>query len=247
MKSGVSGWPANGANIFLVFPVWGISVSNNISTCINFVNVESWWQGWFLLGGWANGANVCSVFPVGVFLKQNVPVSFVFSCRNLSFVVLCRTMYPLYCGSIDQGLHLSLQKDECELLGSIHSRQYVLSSVFVYILTCACHLSYLLLNLVSDVHLKFKGIKTYTGSFISLVFKLRWYLRLPKFRVLPSFHGGPCLVLWCSAPFSRWWRCCPVSSCGVLTCWDVVYMLRRVFVAMVWVEGLFAFLFILIH
>ena len=104
-------------------------------------------------------------------------------------------MYPLYCGSIDQGLHVSLQKDKCELLGSIHSRQYVLGSVFVYILTCACHLSYLLLNLVSDVHLKFKGIKTYTGSFISLVFKPRWYLRLPKFCVLPSFHGGPCLVL----------------------------------------------------
>ena len=152
MKSGVSGWPANGANVFLVF-------------------------------------------LVGVFLKQNVPVSFVFSRRNLSFVVLCRTMYPLYCGSIDQGLHLSLQKDKCELLGSIHSRQYVLGSVFVYILTCTCHLSYLLLNLVSDVHLKFKGIKTYPGSFISLVFKLRWYLHLPKFRVLPSFHGGPCLVL----------------------------------------------------
>ena len=35
-----------------------------------------------------------------------------FSRRNLGFVVLCRTMYPLYCGSIDQGLHLSLQKDE---------------------------------------------------------------------------------------------------------------------------------------
>ena len=67
--------------------------------------------------------------------------------------------------------------------------------VFVYILTCACHLSCLLLNLVSDVHLKFKGIKTYTGSFISLVFKLKWYLRLPKFHVLPSFLGGPCLVL----------------------------------------------------
>ena len=65
----------------------------------------------------ANGANVCSVFPVGVFLKQNVHVSFVFfffffffSRRNLSFVVLCSTMYPWYCGSIDQGLHLSLQK-----------------------------------------------------------------------------------------------------------------------------------------
>ena len=139
--------------------------------------------------------NVCPAFPVGVFLKQNVLVSSVFSHRNLSFVVLCRTMYPLYCGSIDQGLHLSLQKDECELLGSIHSRQYVLGSVFVYILTCACHPSYLLLNLVSDVHLKFKGIKTCTGSFISLVFKLRWYLHLPKVHVLPSFHGGPSLVL----------------------------------------------------
>ena len=57
-----------------------------------------------------NGVNVCSVFPVGVFLKQNVHVSFVFSRRNLGFMVLCRTMYPLYCGSIDQGLHLSLQK-----------------------------------------------------------------------------------------------------------------------------------------
>ena len=67
--------------------------------------------------------NVCSVFPVGVFLKQNVHVSFVFSRRNLSFVVLCRTMYPLYCGSIDQGLHLSLQKNECELLANIHSRK----------------------------------------------------------------------------------------------------------------------------
>ena len=142
-----------------------------------------------------NRANVCSVFPVGVFLKQNVHVSFVFSRRNLSFMVLCRTMYPLYCGSIDQGLHLSLQKNECELLGNIHSRRYVLGSVFVYILTCACHLSCLLLNLVSDVHLKFKGIKTYTGSFISLVFKPKWYLHLPKFCVLPSFHGGPCLVL----------------------------------------------------
>ena len=140
-------------------------------------------------------ANVCPAFPVGVFLKQNVHVSFVFSRRNLSFMVLCRTMYPLYCGSIDQGLHLSLQKNECELLGNIHSRQYVLSLVFVYILTCTCHLSCLLLNLVSDVHLKFKGIKTYTGSFISLVFKLKWYLHLPKFHVIPSFHGGPCLVL----------------------------------------------------
>ena len=117
-----------------------------------------------------------------------------FGRRNLSFVVLCRTMYPLYCGSIDQGFHLSLQKNECELLGNIHSRRYVLGLVFVYILTCACHLSCLVLNLVSDVHLKFKGIKTYTGSFISLVFKLKWYLHLP-FRVLLSFHGGPCLVL----------------------------------------------------
>ena len=72
---------------------------------------------------------------------------------------------------------------------------YVLGLVFVYILTCACHFSCLLLSLVSDVHLKFKGIKTYTGSFISLVFKPRWYLRLPKFCALPSFHGGPCLVL----------------------------------------------------
>ena len=141
-----------------------------------------------------NGANVCPAFPVGVFLKQNVHVSFVFSRHNLSFVVLCHTMYLLYCGSIDQGLHLSLQKNEYELLGNIHSRQYVLGSVFVYILTCACHLSCLLLNLVSDVHLKFEGIKTYTGSFITLVFKLQWYFRLP-FCVLPSFHGGPCLVL----------------------------------------------------
>ena len=46
-----------------------------------------------------------------------------FGRRNLSFVVPCRTMYPLYCGSIDQGLHLSLQKNECELLGNIHSRK----------------------------------------------------------------------------------------------------------------------------
>ena len=37
---------------------------------------------------------------------------FFFSRHNLGFVVLCRTMYPLYCGSIDQGLHLSLQKNE---------------------------------------------------------------------------------------------------------------------------------------
>ena len=51
-----------------------------------------------------NGANVCPAFPVGVFLKQNEHVSFVFSRRNLSFVVLCRT--------IDQGFHLSLQKNE---------------------------------------------------------------------------------------------------------------------------------------
>ena len=35
---------------------------------------------------------------------------FFFIHRNLGFVVLCHTMYPLYCGSIDQGLHLSLQK-----------------------------------------------------------------------------------------------------------------------------------------
>ena len=49
---------------------------------------------------------------------------FFFSRRNLSFMVLCRTMYPLYCGRIDQGLHLSLQKkNECELLGNIHSRK----------------------------------------------------------------------------------------------------------------------------
>ena len=158
------------------------------------------------------------------------------------FVVLCICCIVAVLTKV---FTLAFKKNECELLGNIHSRQYVLGSVFVFILTCACHLSYLLLNLVSDVHLKFKGIKTYTGSFISLVFKLKWYLRLP-FRVLPSFHGGPCLVLWCSAPFSRWWRCCPVSSCGVLTCWDVVYMLWWVFVALVWVEGLFAFLFILI-
>ena len=66
----------------------------------------------FFLSGWANGANVCPAFPVGVFLKQNVHVSFIFSRRNFSFVVLCGIMYPLYCDSIDQGLHLSLQKDE---------------------------------------------------------------------------------------------------------------------------------------
>ena len=94
-----------------------------------------------------NGVNICPAFPVGVFLEQNVHVSSVFSRRNLGFIVLCHTMYPLYCGSIDQGLHLSLQKDELELLGS--RKGYVLGLVFVYMLTCACHLSCLLLNLVS--------------------------------------------------------------------------------------------------
>ena len=70
------------------------------------------------VSGWlANRANVFLVFPVGVFLKQNVHVSFVLSRHNLSFMVLCCTMYPLYCGSIDQGLHLSLQK-LAELLGN---------------------------------------------------------------------------------------------------------------------------------
>ena len=34
MKSGVSGWPANVASIFSCFPSWGISVSNNIGTCM---------------------------------------------------------------------------------------------------------------------------------------------------------------------------------------------------------------------
>ena len=107
------------------------------------------------------------------------------------FVVLCiRCIVAV----LTKVFTLAFKKNECELLGIIHSRRYVLGSVFVYILTCACHLSCLLLNLVSDVHLKFKGIKTYTGSFISLVFKLKWYFRLP-FCVLPSFHGGPCLVL----------------------------------------------------
>ena len=56
------------------------------------------------LSGWASGPNVCPVFPVGVFLKQNVHVSFDFSHRNLSFMVLCHT--------IDQGFRLSLQKNE---------------------------------------------------------------------------------------------------------------------------------------
>ena len=78
-----------------------------ISLLSNQVEVKSGVSGWP-----ANGANVFLVFLVGVFLKQNVHVFFVFSRRNLSFVVLCRTMYPLYCGSIDQGLHLSLQKEE---------------------------------------------------------------------------------------------------------------------------------------
>ena len=107
------------------------------------------------------------------------------------FVVLC-----IHCivAVLTKVFTLAFKKNECELLGNIHSRRYVLSSVFVYILTCTCHLSCLLLNLVSDVHLKFKEIKTYTGSFISLVFKLKWYLRY-SFRVLLSFHGGPCLVL----------------------------------------------------
>ena len=43
-----------------------------------------------------NGANVCSVFPVGVFLKQNVHVSFVFffflvdvTLASWYFVILC--------------------------------------------------------------------------------------------------------------------------------------------------------------
>ena len=107
------------------------------------------------------------------------------------FVVLCICCIVAVLTKV---FTLAFKKNECELLGNIHSRRYVLGSVFVYILTCTCHLSCLLLNLVSDVHLKFKGIKTYTGSFISLVFKLKWYLCLP-FRVLPSFHGGPCLVL----------------------------------------------------
>ena len=107
------------------------------------------------------------------------------------FVVLCIRCIVAVLTKVSP---LAFKKNECELLGIIHSRRYVLGSVFVYILTCTCHLSCLLLNLVSDVHLKFKGIKTYTGSFISLVFKLKWYFRLP-FCVLPSFHGGPCLVL----------------------------------------------------
>ena len=136
-----------------------------------------------------NGANVCSVFPLGVFLKENVHVSFVLffflvvvTLASWYFVVLLTKVFTLAFKKTNKN---------CKELG----KRYVLGLVFVYILTCACHLSCLLLNLVSDVYLKFKGIKTYTGSFISLVFKLKWYLPLPKFHVLPSFHGGPCMVL----------------------------------------------------
>ena len=108
------------------------------------------------------------------------------------FVVLCIRCIVAVLSMV---FTLAFKKNECELLGNIHSTRYVLGSVFVYILTCTCHLSCFLLNLVSDAHLKFKGIKTYMGSFISLVFKLKWYLHLPKFHVLLSFHGRPCLVL----------------------------------------------------
>ena len=95
-----------------------------------------------------NGVNVCPAFPVGIFLEQNVHVSSVFSQHILRFVVLCRTMYPLYCGSIDQSFHLSLPKRRIRIVRK-YEKRYVLGLVFVYIMTCACHLSCLLLNLVS--------------------------------------------------------------------------------------------------
>ena len=113
------------------------------------------------------------------------------------FVILCiRCIVAV----LTKVFTLAFKKNECELLGNIHSRRYVLGSVFVYILTCACHLSCLLLNLVSDVHLKFKGIKTYMGSFISLVFKLKWYFRLP---------------FLCTTELSWWTLLGPVMFCSV--------------------------------
>ena len=115
------------------------------------------------------GANVCPAFPVGVFLKQNVHVSFVFSRRNLSFMVLCCTMYPLYCGSIDQGFHLSLPKRRIRIARK-YEKGYVLSLVFVYIMTCTCHLSCLLLNLVSVLSEILGKIKYKWIVFVSLVF-----------------------------------------------------------------------------
>ena len=48
-----------------------------------------------------NGANVCSVFPLGVFLKQNVHVSFVFfflvivTLASRYFVVLLTKVFTL--------------------------------------------------------------------------------------------------------------------------------------------------------
>ena len=111
------------------------------------------------------------------------------------FVVLCIRCIVAVLTKVCTLAFKKKKKKECELLGNIHSRKVCTRFGVCLHLTCACHLSCLLLNLVSDVHLKFKGIKTYMGSFISLVFKPKWYLRLPKFHVLPSFHGGPCLVL----------------------------------------------------
>ena len=72
-----------------------------------------------------NEANVCSVFPVGVFLKQNVHVSFVLffvvvTLVSWYFVVLC-----IHCivAVLTKVCTLAFKKNECELLGNIHSRK----------------------------------------------------------------------------------------------------------------------------
>ena len=84
-------------------------------------------------------------------------------------MVLCHTMYPLYCGSIDQGLHLSLPKRRIRIARK-YEKGYVLGLVFVYIMTCACHLSCLLLNLVSVLSEIQGKIKYKRIVFVSLVF-----------------------------------------------------------------------------
>ena len=53
-----------------------------------------------------------------------------FSRHNLGFVVLCSTMYPLYCGSIDQGLDLSLQKKRIRIARNSEKGMYSVWCLF---------------------------------------------------------------------------------------------------------------------
>ena len=70
-----------------------------------------------------NRVNVCSVFAVGVFLKQNVHVSFV-----LVIVILVSWYFVIlyiHCivAVLTKVCTLAFKKNECELLGNIHSRK----------------------------------------------------------------------------------------------------------------------------